>query len=425
MPQTNNFGLPLWGDTPPEGATGKTLRDAILGIGTDSMAQLLDAKAQIRANMATAANNDSLPADDSKYPSCKLVKQALEAGQIGVPLAYGDEIRMGTGSGDLCDQWETEAPAGVCTYRLVKCSDAVLRCKNVKVTCKHDDSWWVESWSSPLKGLQSGTYELVQSEDGDCARASCGFLLPCVFVVYSDTLALPTLVDTTLNLTKGTYLGYFNHHVGLDNNYTVTADVVTPAEEAYDPVIMPDAVGELVNNRVTQINASSDHRHYPTAQAVYDAILVPVEPITWDGNTEGKTGILDMFYYVSNRTTVVGNAVAVLTNGAGWEMVIEGVFQNNLGEGNPLLANLYYLKGKETDIPLAVVVTQATTIPQELATAHGLGDTEIHLEAGTYLLAHPGNVHVQELRMRITVHDAIGQLYQGMVRLSERLAQLE
>lgn len=42
MPQTANFGFPLWADTPPEGATGKDLRDAIIGEGADSLAQRLD-----------------------------------------------------------------------------------------------------------------------------------------------------------------------------------------------------------------------------------------------------------------------------------------------------------------------------------------------------------------------------------------------
>lgn len=422
MAQSTNMGLPLWGEIPPEGATGKTLRDAILGMGTDSMAQLLDAKAQIRANMATAANNDSIPADDSKYPSCQLVKQALEAGQGGVPLAYGDEIRVGIGSGYLYNQFEIEDSAGVLSYRLVKSSDAVLRCKKVKVTYKHDDFWWNKNWSSPFQDIQSGIYELEQSENGDYAVAFSGFPIICVLVVYSDTLAFPTWGGTTLNLTKGTYLGYFNHHVDPDTEYTVTADAVTPAEEAYDPQIMPDAVGELVNNRVTQINDSSDHRHYPTAQAVYDAMLVPAEPITWDGNTEGKTGIQGVLYCVSNHAAVVRDAVAVVAIGSGEEITIDGVFQNDLGEGNPLLANLYYLVWKELGIPLALVVTQATTIPGELATECGFGSTEIHLEAGTYLLAHPEGFYVQELRMRMTVQDAIGQLYQGMARLSEQLA---
>ena len=42
MPQTTNYGFPLWADTPPEGATGKDLRDAILGPGADSLASKVD-----------------------------------------------------------------------------------------------------------------------------------------------------------------------------------------------------------------------------------------------------------------------------------------------------------------------------------------------------------------------------------------------
>ena len=42
MPQTTNFGFPLWADTPPEGATGKDLRDAVLGEGTGSLSNMAD-----------------------------------------------------------------------------------------------------------------------------------------------------------------------------------------------------------------------------------------------------------------------------------------------------------------------------------------------------------------------------------------------
>ena len=43
MPQTTNYGFPLLAATPPEGMTGKDLRDLILGEGEDSLAQKLDA----------------------------------------------------------------------------------------------------------------------------------------------------------------------------------------------------------------------------------------------------------------------------------------------------------------------------------------------------------------------------------------------
>lgn len=60
MPQTANYGFPLLADTPPEGMTGKDLRDLILGESDTSLAQIVDAalknvedaipNAQVQAN---------------------------------------------------------------------------------------------------------------------------------------------------------------------------------------------------------------------------------------------------------------------------------------------------------------------------------------------------------------------------------------
>lgn len=44
MPQTTNYGFPLLADTPPEGMTGKDLRDMILGEDETSLAQMMDAE---------------------------------------------------------------------------------------------------------------------------------------------------------------------------------------------------------------------------------------------------------------------------------------------------------------------------------------------------------------------------------------------
>lgn len=46
MPQTANFGFPLVADTPPEGMTGKDLRDKILGENSDSLARMVDSALQ-------------------------------------------------------------------------------------------------------------------------------------------------------------------------------------------------------------------------------------------------------------------------------------------------------------------------------------------------------------------------------------------
>lgn len=84
MPQTKNFGFPLWADTPPEGATGKTLRDAILGVQSDSLAQMLDSvlrnisdilsKTESTDNKSTYIDDfDNPNIDDTHYPNNKAV----------------------------------------------------------------------------------------------------------------------------------------------------------------------------------------------------------------------------------------------------------------------------------------------------------------------------------------------------------------
>lgn len=71
MPQTTNLGLPLWGESPPDGATGRSLRDAIIGENEDSMAQKLDAQVERLENKVTEITDE---ATDEQYPNAQAVK---------------------------------------------------------------------------------------------------------------------------------------------------------------------------------------------------------------------------------------------------------------------------------------------------------------------------------------------------------------
>ena len=57
MAQTTNYGFPLWGDTPPSGAVGKDLRDAVIGEGQDSLASMVDTKLKELADTKEDASN--------------------------------------------------------------------------------------------------------------------------------------------------------------------------------------------------------------------------------------------------------------------------------------------------------------------------------------------------------------------------------
>lgn len=72
MPHTANLGLPLWGESPPDGATGLDLRNAIIGEDEDSLAQKIDAQVERLENKSTEISED---AGDDRYPTELAVKK--------------------------------------------------------------------------------------------------------------------------------------------------------------------------------------------------------------------------------------------------------------------------------------------------------------------------------------------------------------
>lgn len=75
MPQTTNLGLPLWGESPPEGATGLDLRNAIIGENDNSLAQKIDAQVERLENKAAEISED---ADNDQYPTTLAVKKYVD-----------------------------------------------------------------------------------------------------------------------------------------------------------------------------------------------------------------------------------------------------------------------------------------------------------------------------------------------------------
>lgn len=85
MPQTTNYGFPLLADTPPEGMTGKDLRDLILGESETSLAQMLDAALKALADEKEDASNKVLSGQswlntegDKLYPSMNRMSEFVK-----------------------------------------------------------------------------------------------------------------------------------------------------------------------------------------------------------------------------------------------------------------------------------------------------------------------------------------------------------
>lgn len=88
MSQTTNYGFTLWGDAPPTGATGKDLRDAVLGEDPDSLANMVDAKLKELADTKEDASNKvitytgmdgSWSNSDDQYPSIPAVRDFVQS----------------------------------------------------------------------------------------------------------------------------------------------------------------------------------------------------------------------------------------------------------------------------------------------------------------------------------------------------------
>lgn len=83
MSQTKNLGLPLWGQTPPKGATGLDLRNAILGENINSLVQILDRKIGVieDEDIFTEQTISEFTYTDNMYKKDILTPFALTAGE--------------------------------------------------------------------------------------------------------------------------------------------------------------------------------------------------------------------------------------------------------------------------------------------------------------------------------------------------------
>lgn len=308
MPQTSNFGLPLWGDTPPEGATGKTLRDAIIGQGAESLAQRVDALAQLRANMSTSAENSTIPNDDGRYPSCALVRQALQAvsvqGGACPPVAFNNEkaqlpmdligdtgSQIQIGRINLLDENGEENPDNYLFLHVIRCLEEPMQADRIAIAVINSYRSIQEEYNVPLLALPDNVEAQMQTSTDGHYRYACwnGYPLiltcdgagtapegvPWTVIQQEEASAYPTQ--------RGTYLFLYELSVRTGPNSTHTySDLAIAASAhsltaAYDPIQMSDAVMELRNNMVRTIRDEPDDYHYPSEKAVNAAVSVATE----------------------------------------------------------------------------------------------------------------------------------------------------
>lgn len=222
MPQTKNFGFPLIADTPPEGATGKDLRNMTVGEGDGSLASMVDDELQ------------------------KVKNSVLPVYQKGITLTWdGNTTNLTAAGGKLSFKFATISG----TESFYKISDEII--------------------TSDFKNGNDITQKAVRFGDNvygfgfaNSWSAFCA-LSAGASVTISDSLTTGTLTFPQ----SGFYVGKYSHN----GAYTEKV-IVSERRTAYDPDTMGSLAAETTNNRVQVINGNSTHDKYPTAKAVWNAL---------------------------------------------------------------------------------------------------------------------------------------------------------
>ncbi len=252
MPQTANFGFPLWGDTPPEGATGKDLRDAILGEGRDSLASMVDMELEnVKRTVPPVGKN-----------TFNVEWDGSTAGRVKAIGSYKYSMKFGTTlMGDIALQYYkvydepvisrsalTGSGKAYVTYNKVQFSlDFGFKITGEREFSKASDNVYIclTNGTSPVTSEGSILALFSVLEDG---------------AVYSSEDGTLTFPEKGLYAVKAQ--GYDARFVSLSSE-----------ENAYyDPDTMPDAAMELISHKVTEISEESTDKQYPSAKAVWNAL---------------------------------------------------------------------------------------------------------------------------------------------------------
>jgi len=233
MPQTTNFGFPLWADTPPEGATGKDLRDAVLGEGTGSLSNMAD--------KAIAKVKNSVPPVDLE--NINFTWDGVTAGLTAVvgSLSNGH-----------------------------KNSFAFYKILDTPVSSKIE---FLASGKIKYDGLlemeQSGVWSILPCKESEFLYSYQSPINTFGYVCFSVFKARTAFKSGSNTLTFPEIGFYVTKALGND---TFRAENIKTAPTVYDPDTMPDAAVEVTSHKVVSIDENSTDTQYPSAKAVWEAI---------------------------------------------------------------------------------------------------------------------------------------------------------
>lgn len=311
MPNTPNFGFPLWADSPPQGATGKTLRDTIIGTSTGSLANMIDAKLQELASDKESVSNKVATYDGygdgwngastETYPSTKAVNDFVTQ-RLSYYLGIHDYITLDV---------------------LFKYYSSVLKFSTIPPLVDIDTFQW------------DGNTEELSNFLGMFYKISNSTKFPDTFKVSTleidkdtgEATEIPLYKDFALNSTisdlKDTF-GIVVYGMRIENYFQ---PVVVVADRAG---ILPAAVIEQMMGSNPGIDVPYEAGTYVYYQGG-DSLATFVSKATqcisvksyidnnganitdtfvsWDGGTDGLPSVLGMFYKVSDNTYVPNEIV--------------------------------------------------------------------------------------------------------------------
>lgn len=233
MPQTTNFGFPLWADTPPEGATGKDLRDAVLGESTGSLSNMAD--------KAIAKVKNSVPPVDLEN-----INFTWNGVTTGLTAASGS---LSNGH---------------------KNSFAYYKILDTPVSSKIE---FLASGKIKYDGLlemeQSGVWSILPCKESEFLYSYQSPINTFGYVCFSVFKAGTAFKSGSNTLTFPEIGFYVTKALGND---TFRAENIKTAPTVYDPDTMPDAAVEVTSHKVVSIDENSTDTQYPSAKAVWEAI---------------------------------------------------------------------------------------------------------------------------------------------------------
>lgn len=424
MPQTNNFGLPLWGDHPPEGATGKTLRDAIIGESPSSLANMVDsAMNEIDSSKigtsSVVKKGESFPDTeaDEKIPSMGRMLEAVDAAN---KTAKQDASQYARALGGYIPSdtvtWDGNA-AGKSHFLdgMYKISDSTTAPKAFSIDLSTKKS---NQYPSPYD--YAGSYIAVNQNVELSDRG---------IEVYAYAFGLVIVCSQGGTLTQEEAESIFGDYGGEDFGYEAGTYFssfkffgefvfVSSATKLSDQSVAVETVesiwGDIAPGKIPSTSAvfyfvedmaiDTQVRAYSfSAMSSMDAIASVLKSLnhhltwsyTWDGSTDGLETVNGSYYKISASCSTPKAFVAHIDFNLGLEY-----YALLTPEKDPETGIVYY-KFRNTiygDIPLVAV-----------AKSSGIGADGESWTSGTYLFSGDTNEIHFEVHEITAVENTVGQ----------------